>query len=202
VNDRKRAAVELHDRDAARFVERYRALARDLGVTLTSFVFPRNRVGHLDRLRAHGFRVFRGEDPVWFDALPAPWSKVGHFLDDVLAISPPTVRPVEVRPGLWSLPGSMLYRSMEGFRRAIPLRSRVLKARRGLDRAIRRGEVFHLWFHDVDLAEGTDRMLAGLDEVLAAAAADRDRGDLLILPMGEAVPRVPGSPAVSSAEER
>ena len=178
------APASLADAELAACV----ALARDLGVTLRSFVFPRNHVGHLERLSAHGFRVFRGRDPVWFDRLMSPWSKVGHFLDDVLAIPPPTVRPLEARPGLWSLPGSMLYRSMEGLRRAIPLRSRVVKARRGIERAIDRGEVFHLWFHDVDLAEQTDRMLAGLDEILAAAASARDRGDLQIVPMGEAVP--------------
>lgn len=178
------APASLADAELAACV----APARDLGVTLRSFVFPRNRVGHLERLPAHGFRVFRGEDPVWFNRLPSPWSKVGHFLDDILAIPPPTVRPVEVRQGLWNLPGSMLYRSMEGLRAAIPLRSRVVKARRGIDRAIRRGEVFHLWFHDVDLAVRPNRMLAGLDEILAAAAAARDHGDIQIVPMGEAVP--------------
>jgi hypothetical protein len=177
-------AAELADAEVSACV----GLARGLGLTLTSFVFPRNRVGHLDRLAAHGFRVFRGEDPVWFGRLSSPWREVGHFLDDLLAMPPPAVRPAEVGPSLWRVPGSMLYRSMEGPRRAIPLSSRVVKARRGIERAVRCGEVFHLWFHDVDLAEQTDRMLGGLDEILGFAAAARDRGDLRIVSMGEAAP--------------
>ena len=45
----------------------------------------------------------------------------------------------------------MLFLSREGFRRFLPMRSRITRARRGLRAAARAGRVFHLWMHVEDL---------------------------------------------------
>ena len=45
----------------------------------------------------------------------------------------------------------MLYLSCAGIRKFIPISSHYPKAK-GINRAIKRGEVFHLWFHPFNLA--------------------------------------------------
>jgi len=37
--------------------------AKNLGITLESFVFPRNKIGNLDTLRKNGFLCYRGKEP-------------------------------------------------------------------------------------------------------------------------------------------
>ena len=65
-------------------------LARERGLELRSFAFPRNRVGHLDVLREHGFTAYRGPDPAWYEGgrWPRPVKRLGHVADVVLARRP------------------------------------------------------------------------------------------------------------------
>lgn len=65
----------------------------------------------------------------------------------------------------------------------IPMASRVRKARRGLDRAVKEGKVFHLWFHPFNLCTDRPGMTAALREILSSAANLRDRGLLKIMTM-------------------
>jgi peptidoglycan/xylan/chitin deacetylase (PgdA/CDA1 family) len=164
-------------------------LARERGVELRSFAFPRNRVGHLDVLREHGFTAYRGPDPAWYEGSrwPRPVKRLGHLADVVLARTPPVGLPREVLPGLWNLPGSMIYFPMHGRRRHIPLSRRVARAVKGLDAAADQRRIFHLWFHPTNLAFETDAMFEGLRQVFERAAALRRGGDLWIKPMGEIV---------------
>ena len=64
------------------------------------------------------------------------------------------------------------------------------RARRGLQRAAARREVFHLWLHFEDLVPDTGRMLAGLERVFAAARALSEQGRIEILTMRELTERV------------
>lgn len=172
---------ELADAEFARC----RELGRDSQINVTSFVFPRNETGHLSLLRKNGFTAFRGKDESWFYDLRNPLlQKAGHFLDDLLALTPRCVEPTEPIPGLLNVPGSMLYRALDGVRGMIPVRCRVRKGRRGLDRAAREKKIFHLWFHTFNLGYRTEEMVGGLEKILRHAVALRDEGKLDILPMG------------------
>ena len=106
------------------------------------------------------------------------------MLDQTLATSPPVSAPEKTGAVVETM-GSMLFLSRQGFRRRIPMGSRVLRARRGLDRAVGKGLGFHLWMHVEDLVPDTALMLAGLDCVLAEARARADRGDLALRTMAE-----------------
>lgn len=174
---RKTAASELRACVAA---------AKEFGISLRSFAFPRNRVGHLDLLRDFGIRCFRGAGPRWYENREpvVPVGRIAHLLDVWLATAPPLVLPTPTRSGLWNLPGSMIYFPMHGIRRTVPVSRRVRRAEKGLDGAARRRRVFHLWFHPTNLADQTDRMLAGLRQILEHAATLRDRGRLSVEPMG------------------
>ena len=164
-------------------------LAGERGLVMRSFAFPRNRVGHLDVLREHGFSVYRGPDPAWYEdgRWPRPAKRLGHLADVALARCPPVVLPTEALPGLWNLPGSMIYFPMHGIRRHIPLSVRVSRALKGLDAAVRERRVFHLWFHPTNLAFEIDTMFAGLRRIFERATALQSEGRLSIKPMGDVV---------------
>jgi peptidoglycan/xylan/chitin deacetylase (PgdA/CDA1 family) len=164
-------------------------LAEQAGVELRSFAFPQNSVGHLDLLPEFGYTSYRGPEPTWHDRVAsAPVRRLGNLLDVIAARTPPVSEPTETMPGLWNLPGSMMYFPMHGGRRHIPLSRRVKRAVKGLDRAARTRRIFHLWFHPTNLADETDRMFAGLRSIFEHAARLRQDGALTFAAMGDTVP--------------
>jgi len=170
---------------AAAELDECRRLAGLRGLELASFVFPRNREGHHDVLAGHGFSAVRGADPTWYRRLPGPLGRLAHLVDQALALTPPVSVPREVRPGLWDIPGSMLFLERRGLRRLVPVGARVRKARRGVRQAVREKAVFHLWFHPFNLAPDRAAMLAAFDQVLAEVAAERAAGRLDVRTMGQ-----------------
>ena len=166
-------------------------LARQMGVEMRSFVFPRNRVGHLDVLQEFGFTCYRSREPQWYERWPEAVKRAGHLFNVLVATEPPVSLPQLDEGGLWHTPASMLYFPMKGNRRHfVPVSVRVKRARKGLDAAVKRKRVFHLWFHPTDMAEEIDRMFAGLRSILEYARTLRARGDIETLPMGALVPRM------------
>lgn len=161
--------------------------AEDLGITLRSFVYPRNSAGFVDVLARHGFTCWRGQEPVWYNRrrVPVPLRRAAHLADVALAARPPTVLPHRDRHGLWCIPASGSFLPYHGLRRAIPISRRVERGIAGIDRAVKDRRVSHLWLHPLNLADEPKRMLAGLVRVLEHAARHRDAGRLEILPMAE-----------------
>ena len=178
---------KISRREAKAELEGWARLARLAGLEYQSIVFPRNCPGHADVVRESGFRCFRGQERTWYAARPRPLRRLGHLLDIVTARTPQTALP-RLEDGLWNIPGSMLYTPAFGVRRFLPVWLRVLRANRGLGRAIGRREVFHLWFHPTDLTRRTDAMLDGLRRIFERAARLRDAGALDILPMRALLP--------------
>ena len=163
------------------------ALADELGVKLDSFVFPRNQSGHVDLLASHGFTCWRPIEPAWFLSrrVPRPVGRLGHLAEVVAARTPPTVMPSVDEHGLVRIPGSATFLPAHGIRRAIPMSRRVKRSTRGIDRAVHRREVFHLYTHPINLAAAPEEMLDAMGQVLRHAARLRDQGHLDILSMGE-----------------
>jgi hypothetical protein len=164
------------------------AAAATLGLTLESFSFPRNRVGHQDALVPRGFKVFRSPEPAWHQGRSPLVQRLGHLADVVLARSPPVVFPRREADGLVSVPGSMIYFPMHGPRRFLPVSLRVRRARKGLAEAVGQRGVFHLWTHPTNLADETEAMLAGLRTILGEVSALRAQGRLDVRTLGELRP--------------
>jgi peptidoglycan/xylan/chitin deacetylase (PgdA/CDA1 family) len=165
-------------------------LAREMGVELKSFAFPRNRVGHLPVLARHGFRSYRGAGETWYEReeTPGPWGRLAHLWDVLRAAAPPTVVPRQDAHGLWDIPGSMIYFPMHGVRRFVPVSRRVRRACKGLEEAARTGRVFHLWFHPTNMAYGSEKMFAGLRAILDRVSQLRREGRLVVATMADLVP--------------
>ncbi len=155
-------------------------LAAARGIELRSFVFPRNSEGHHEALAAHGYRAFRGADPTRFRQLPRGLRRPVHLSSHAAGTTPPVSRPTELLPGLWNIPGSMLFLHRSGVRRAVMRGARMRKARAGLDAALQSGGVFHLWTHPFNLASDRVWLLGVLEGILRMAVAMRDEGVLAI----------------------
>lgn len=169
------------DAELARAVE----AAAAMGVRLRSLVFPRNVPGHVHLLKKHGFTCWRGVEPIWYrrPGVPTPATRLAHLADALRGARPVTVLPRRDAHGLWDIPASAVFLPIDGARRFIPMRQRVRRAQKGIDAAEARREICHLYIHPINFATDPDRMLHGLDRVLAHAARRRDAGSIDILPM-------------------
>jgi hypothetical protein len=174
---------------AARELAESQRVARASGDELRSLIFPRNKVGHLGIAKQSGFTCFRGPEPHWYRSLPKVVRRMGHLLDILIARMPPSIVPLREREGLWNIPGSMLYTPSFGMRRFVPVWLRVWRGKKGLAEAVRRKQVFHLWFHPTDLACRMDAMLGGMEAIFREVAWLRDAGQLDVLSMGDLVLR-------------
>jgi peptidoglycan/xylan/chitin deacetylase (PgdA/CDA1 family) len=175
-----RAVAEQEMADSVR-------VARAIGLELKSFVYPRNKIGHVDVLPGYGFTSFRGQDATWYSHTPQRrwFHRAGHLLDMFCATTPPTVMPEWHPAGIWEIPGSMLYTPSHGFRRIVPARARVHRARKGLRAAADQKRMFHLWFHPTDVVVRNKAMIDGLRQILETASALREAGRLNILSMSQ-----------------
>ena len=167
--------------------------AEEWGVALKSFIFPRNRVGHLDVLAEKGFNSYRGVTPAWFTRFPGRLQQLARLVDSVVPVPPPVVSPQ--RSGdLWDLPASYFYPHRDGWAKNIPVSIAVRKSRLGLERAARQQSIFHLWFHPFNLASDPDGLLKGLAQVFERVKRLRDAGKLTNPTMGDLAESLQGTP--------
>ncbi|MFH1537897.1 MAG: polysaccharide deacetylase family protein [bacterium] len=179
---------------AERELENAIAAAQGLGVEPRSFVFPRGEMGHFHVLSRGGIRVFRGGAENWYDRLPGRVHRPLHIISQYIGVKPRTISP-SIIEGMVYLPASYLFVSMDGFRRMIPVCSRVLAARKGLEEAVRRKSVFQMFTHPFNLAynnSNTSLLLGGFERILSIAAEMRDDNLIEILNMDQIAQRVLG----------
>lgn len=160
------------------------AEAKRWDITLKSFVFPRNSVGHLDVLAENGFSAFRGPTPTWHARLPGPMGRVARLLENLAPTSPPVIRP-KASGMLLDLPASYFYPHRESWGKMIPIGLRVWKSKLGLKRAVKQRSIFHLWFHPFNLATDPDGLLQGLESIFEKVRQLRDAGVLTNPTMGD-----------------
>lgn len=131
---------------------RVKAVAAEWGLSLDSFVFPRNEVGHLEVLAETGFTVYRGRT-----SLPEGASSVLATLARNESL---LVEPRIDSHGLVDVPASVFCFGFEGALRRAAERlwndPMVELARRGIDQAAESDGLFHLWLHPNNLTTPAD----------------------------------------------
>lgn len=160
------------------------------GVELRSFVFPRNRVGHLDVLQKCGVKAYRGQDPMMRGWGKGPLLRAVHFWHQLWGLPPEPVCAEEVLPGLWNIPGNQFFMPKVGVRRLIPMVCQVRRVKAGINQAIERNELYHLWFHPFNLNHKPNVMFSGLERIFRYAKRLRAEGMLDILTMGDYAQRL------------
>lgn len=158
------------------------------GLGMTSFVFPRNHVAHLDLLAKAGVKVYRSMDqgPRAMAQHQGPrFQSAVNILEKALALPVRIVQPIPRDHGLVELPSSLLLLGRGGFRRIVPAASMRKKMKGGLTRAIQQGGIFHLWFHPSNFYEERETQFGLLEDMLAEAVRLRALGDLRVRTMSE-----------------
>lgn len=152
-------------------------LAKDFGITLRSFVFPENKIEHLDILRKYGFQIYRGAN--------LAGKNVGKILPIRLVnfalskIVPPPVEPIW-KNGILEIPSSMMF-----YDTLFP-HTLVLRAKMGIKKAIKEKKIFHIFMHPEDLMlEPT--LFNKLEKVLKFVARNRQENKLEVITMGDLV---------------
>ena len=118
--------------------------ARELGINLQSFIFPRNSVGHLEIFPAYGFTCFRANPLSSARSPTSQLARLKRLIETLTASKPPVGLPELTPSGMWNIPASMIYVPMHGMRRFLPMSLRVRRAIRGLQRAEEENKIFHL----------------------------------------------------------
>jgi peptidoglycan/xylan/chitin deacetylase (PgdA/CDA1 family) len=135
-------------------------IANKKKVKLRSFVYPFNHVNHLPVLRKNHFNAFRGQADY-------------PFANSTSFFSPNSQIPIK-KDGLINIPGSMYFASNRKFGKFIPKNLRVIQAKRGINQAMKKDEVFHLWTHPIDFADSKE-LLFEFENILEFAADLRDK---------------------------
>jgi peptidoglycan/xylan/chitin deacetylase (PgdA/CDA1 family) len=165
------------------------AVAGERGIALRSFVYPRNAIGHLATLAASGFTSYRGSRPAPFPGVRGWRRRVVAVADRLRPRPGSTVSPLPGPGGLWNIPQTYLFAPATSRRRLPPaIWARQPVAR--LHQAARQRSLFHLWFHPYNVTAAPERALAALERICAAAAAQRDRGRLDVVTMGQLAERL------------
>lgn len=159
--------------------------AEAAGIHLDSMVYPRNEAGHRDVLREHGFICYRGKGRDMIPGASGRVAQLSHILSVLSQRFAYPVVPQRDELGLWNIPASMMLFPAHGIRKYVPMSFRVRRAQRGLDAAVESGQVFHLWFHPINLAHETEGLLGALEQILRYASQLRGEAKLRFLSMGD-----------------
>lgn len=170
------------------------ALHAQHGLTMRSLVYPQNNIAYLDTLPDYHIIAYRGEEESWYRGFPRRLQRACHLLDRTLALPPPTYDParLKVNDRLVNLPASQFLMAYDGIRGKIPTGARVAQARRGLDAAVRKGHIYHLWFHPFNLGTSS-AMFDALEQILREVVRRRDASDLSVLTMADAAAWILGA---------
>lgn len=168
-----------------------RRVAQAKGIELESLVFPRNQYSpaHLAVAAEEGFLAFRGQPSHWMyrprsEDSESRARRAARLIDAYVPIS--GSHSARVGPGApRDVPASRFLRPysarlarVEGLRE-----QRVL---RGMSRAARSGQSFHLWWHPHNFGRHTEANFALLGRIASHFDVLRDRYGLRSLTMAEA----------------
>ncbi len=150
------------------------ALGGDLsGQTM---IFPRNRVAHLDRLRAAGITGYR--------VAPPDRSRLTSLLSEFQLWQPSEGDPPPA--AMQPIPGGVFINWLSGARRLVPPAVTRLRARRMLAHAAATGGVAHFWTHPENIASAP-ATLGNLAAIVEEVDAQRRRGRIAVVTQADYV---------------
>jgi peptidoglycan/xylan/chitin deacetylase (PgdA/CDA1 family) len=151
------------------------AIARLRGVSLKTFIYPRNLVGYPDELGREDFIGYRAR----LTSRAGMAGRAANLLTEFNPFTPPQTQVPGAIGSLVPIPSGHFFNWRTGPRRYVPKALTLERWKRMLDQAAASAGVVHLWLHphNVISGPGTFDVLAG---VLRHVAQLRDRGLITI----------------------
>lgn len=133
-----------------------------------AFVFPENRVAHLDVLRAEDFECYRGAQPTLLSSFPRG------------LLTPTTFDAPETEDPPVRVPSSLFLAANR------PRAYRRWYALRGLSRVMNEGSLIHYWCHPHNVV--TDEpLLPEMETLFKATRSAEDKGEIRVQTMSQVV---------------
>ena len=152
-------------------------LAEEFGITFKSFVFPENKIGHVDILKKYGFKIYRGYNLAGKSVGKSLPVRTINFAQS--KIVPFLVEPIpKLGGGIWELPSSMTLPD-PSFRFTLALRAGL-----GVRKAIKENKILHVFLHPHSLLMYPS-LKDDLDKFLGIVAKKRDEERIEVMTMGE-----------------
>lgn len=144
-----------------------------------TFIYPRNRVAHVDVLKEHGFAGFR--------TARARRTRLGSLAAELNLLERP--QPPATGDGIVPIPSGYFVNWRHGGRKLVPPAITAKRAALLLERAAEAEAVVHYWLHPENIATAPDTLQV-LRSIVAAAARMRDAGRCDVLTQIEYCRRV------------
>jgi peptidoglycan/xylan/chitin deacetylase (PgdA/CDA1 family) len=165
--------------EAAHEIESAEAVAREKGLKLKTFVFPRNLIGHTDLLAAAGYIGYRSRLVHSTRTAAGALSAAAEW--NVLTRA--QLHGVQ-HNGLQVIPPGNFLNWRRGARKLVPRRVTSLRWYNILKDAVHRGIVAHIWLHPHNIIDGPETFDV-LCNIVSMAAQLRNLGKLRIVTQRE-----------------
>ncbi|KKB79304.1 hypothetical protein VW35_08935 [Devosia soli] len=167
------------------------SIAERNGLSLKSFVFPRNQRSeeHLNILHQKGVRVFRGNEASWIHkASPGvkqpALQRIARLTDHYLNLSGQNVSLPKKHAEMIDVPASRFLRPFS--RRMAPIDPlRLRRITNAMTHAAKTGQIFHLWWHPHNFGVDVQQNTAFLRQVLGHFRNLSDQFGMVSLNMGD-----------------
>ena len=180
--------VGYHSWSHIRFAESSRTAAKmeldeglkieeEFGIDFKSFVFPENKIGHVDLLREYGFLIYRGPNSAGRSVNKSLPIRAKNFA--LFKIIAPPVEP-RWKETIWEIPSSMMFYDLPYFQ------TLTFRAKQGIKKAIEAASTFHLFIHPED-ALLDPKLLDRLEKVLQFVKTKAEKKELHPITMDDFV---------------
>jgi peptidoglycan/xylan/chitin deacetylase (PgdA/CDA1 family) len=150
-------------------------IQEEFGVDFKSFVFPENKIGHVDLLREYGYVIYRGANMAGKSIGKPLLVRAKNFA--VNKIVAPPVTP-HWKDGIWEIQSSMIFYDSPYFQ------TLSLRAKQGIRKAIAVGNTFHMFIHPQDVLLDP-KLLDRFEKVLQFVSAETVEKRLSSITMGD-----------------
>lgn len=175
--------LTLADQTSADAVELELQLAahlfKALGHSPRTIVFPRNLVGHLDRLQQAGFQTYRARPPAGVTGRLSGLLNEWNVFDGRVQ-----ARPL-AQHGWHVSPAGFFLNWPSGARSLVPVSVTVSRWKSLLRSAVGRGGYVHMWFHPHNLITAP-AMQGAFEQIMKEVGQLVQSGDMVSLTMSEA----------------
>ena len=119
-------------------IKEAKKIEKEWNIKLKSFVFPYNKIAHVNILKENGFMIYRGKSGTCCaNEKNIVLKKFKGSVDKIIA---PPVEPKWI-DGIWEIQSSAHFCDPQ------TPKSLFFKSKLGLERAISNKKIFHIWFH-------------------------------------------------------